>query len=796
MSRKRRSRVHPDWKALADRIQVIHRIETGGAGEDDSHVTSTAFSPDGRYLATATRLGSVKLWDLVTGTEVTRFYPDEDVGARAHTVTFSPDGMWLGVGGSYAGLWNWPTGDRLRTLPEAARLVYSFTFSHDSVWAAAIVGIPEQVLVWDVTSGTVVSSLRAEGANCIAFAPHTRGLIVPRLGGLSWYDPVSGRDTRLFETSPEPHPIHLAFRPDGERLAVTWPRLQSHPNVRVFDVRTGSVIWGQRLNDAINSAVWSPDGRILASRCSSTVGLKLWDARSRSCIYERVQANDDYIVTKVLSFSPDGRHLVACAPNSTSTVEILDITPLTTQLGVERPPTTSSPSLLAASEIMRRHLMTCTLCHTTGPTPARPAYWLRAAATVGAFMPLWLAQDLGNVLTQAGIAVRRPAYLPEDIDTGPYAAFLSRIARSPLSREISGWAMSDSMIGVVLARLLQGVVFPADYQFQHATVDVARELAGALAHADTARLWKHGDPADRPVWHQLLPSAGLARIESNLRRLGIDELRFLHRYGPRFAGAPAPRDLLDLFSLLELPSPARQSLSQVLRLLPSVSQSVSGGEQTHAIGGYEGLTRIGGLDSLVPTELAYPRDLFVYRVMNREALYYGREGGQEPRRELVYIVTQIGIELAGDADLLARTLTLAIAQTMLRRGYEVQQSFVGQNWTPPEGMNRPRDVQRLLHHRDEGTVNPRDALEAVSRQIKAWGERYRRIQVFWVLGDHWDADDRPQHLPLYRRLRQQAPQHVWFIRINGNHTTSRPEPVTFHEFQHAHVVDSRILWPA
>jgi formylglycine-generating enzyme required for sulfatase activity len=416
---------------------------------------------------------------------------------------------------------------------------------------------------------------------------------------------------------------------------------------------------------------------------------------------------------------------------------------------------------------MEAHLRTLALCHTAPTTVSRPAYWLRGAGAVGARLPLCLAWDLGALLTRPDLRIARPEHLPADVETGGYEDFLTRLAARPLVREVSTWDLSDGVMGVLLARLVEDVEVPATYALPpepHAHT-FARRLAVELDRADAARIWRETNPAERPELRRLLPPEALASVETNLRGLDADEVRFLHRYGPRFAGAPDPRELLDLFNLLGLPSGARMALSQVLRLLPRVSEVTrTGGAQTYAMGGYAGLTRRGSLDNLVPTELAYPQAMFLHRLLNRQALYYGRETERERRRELVYVVTQTGLGLLGDGDVLARALTLALAQVMARRGYEVQQSFVGSAWTPPRELDKPGQVQRLLYYRDEGWLQTEEMLEAVLGQLRGWGDRYRGMQVLWVVGEHWDADGWEAHEGIYRALRQRAGQQAWFVR--------------------------------
>jgi len=234
----------------------------------------------------------------------------------------------------------------------------------------------------------------------------------------------------------------------------------------------------------------------------------------------------------------------------------------------------------------------------------------------------------------------------------------------------------------------------------------------------------------------------------------------------------------------------------VLRLIPKVSETKRvGGVQTYAMGGYEGITRKGNLDSLVLTELAYPREVFLHRVLNNEALYYGREGERERQRELAYIITQMGLEVKGDGELLARALTLALGQTMQSRGYEVRQSFVGSQWTKPEGLERPVDVHRVLYYQDEGWLHSKEMLESIIRQVRAWGEQYRGMQLFWVVSEHWDADYFNDHEEIYRALKQRAGQQAWFVRIGSiDPDAGAGSPVTGGHFHRYEVVPTELIW--
>jgi hypothetical protein len=249
-----------------------------------------------------------------------------------------------------------------------------------------------------------------------------------------------------------------------------------------------------------------------------------------------------------------------------------------------------------------------------------------------------------------------------------------------------------------------------------------------------------------------------------------------------------------MLALTRLPDAARLALSQTIKLLPRVSQARTvGGVQTYPEGGYEGLARTGSLDSLLPTEVAHDEAMFLHRVLNREALYYGRERPRERRRELAYIVMQVGYGLGGDGQVLARALVLALAQALQHRGYEVLYSLAGARLSEPRSLDSPGEVARLLYHQEPVAADTTGALTGVLERLRAWHQSYRGRQVLWVLSEHFDADDAEDHAPLYQALATQGGQQAWYVRIGATNGSRKP-PVTARYFERWQLVESALLW--
>lgn len=228
-----------------------------------SYLNAVAFTPDGQRILTGSEDGTVRSWDIASGTSRSEPLLSVPNGFGVESMAVSPNGKILVTGDEegYVRAWDLHSGAALKILGRHEGHVDSLCFHPDGT----------RVLSgsWDTTA---------------------------RLWNL---DHTKGSEPRVFEHRSDVYAVAISI--DG-KTAVT-----SSSIAKLWDLGTGAQTGRDMVHSAIIEAVsFSPDGRLVVTGGADSQ-VQLWDAATGRPVGDAIAHNERVYS---LAFSPDGQTLV------------------------------------------------------------------------------------------------------------------------------------------------------------------------------------------------------------------------------------------------------------------------------------------------------------------------------------------------------------------------------------------------------------------------------------------------------------------------------------------------------
>ncbi|MDH3528165.1 MAG: caspase family protein, partial [Acidobacteriota bacterium] len=273
-------------------------------------MSSVAFSPDGKILASGSWDNTVKLWEYASGRELRTFSDHEDI---VWSVAFSPDGKSLASGSKDMSVKvrDLASGNLIANLTGHTLDVWCVAFSPDGQTLASG-SFDKSIRLWDITTGRELRELSGHTnvVRALAFSPDGKTLVSGSQDrSIKTWDVESGRELRSFSGHTD-HVWSIAVSPDGRTIASA----SYDTTIKLWDLRSGVELFTFYGHfDWVTSVAFSPKGNILASG-SHDKTVKLWDLSSGEVMMTFTGHSDGI---NAVSFSPDRKTLVSGSEDQT-----------------------------------------------------------------------------------------------------------------------------------------------------------------------------------------------------------------------------------------------------------------------------------------------------------------------------------------------------------------------------------------------------------------------------------------------------------------------------------------------
>lgn len=300
----------PDGKRLAtssaDETARVWAADDGKqllilSGHKDG-VSSVAWSPDSKRIATGSWDSTCKVWDAATGKELLTLTGSQ---SGLSSVTWSPDGKRLATGGKdkKVRIWSPENGEELLTLDQSDA-IESLAWSPDGR-RLATGSADSKITIWDIDTGKESMTMRSPNreVNSVVWSPDGTRLASDGIA-LAWSVEVWNASTgkRLLALSSPTPVLSVAWSPNGSYLATG----RNDETVRIFGAETGHELLVLRGHTgSVSSVAWSPNSQQVVSGSDDNT-IKVWDIKRSE---EFPSYDPGYSRVRRLAWNPHSKRL-------------------------------------------------------------------------------------------------------------------------------------------------------------------------------------------------------------------------------------------------------------------------------------------------------------------------------------------------------------------------------------------------------------------------------------------------------------------------------------------------------
>ena len=298
--------------ASVDKTAVLwdikRRIPIKSFNRHNQAVSYAGFSPDGSKIITTSMDNIAYLWDIKTGKRLKKLLGHKKGILHA---AFSPDGDYVATagGGGNVRIWSVSDGKLVRVLQGHKKAVFHIAFNGNTILTTSL---DNTARLWNFKSGKLLKTLIGHeyGVYYGAFSPDGSKIVTASMDNTArlWSNTgellhiLKGHTAGIF---------HAAFSPSG--LDVVTSSMDN--TIRLWSVETGQVkqvFSGHK--DWVSQTIFNLDGSKLIS-VSKDKTVRIWDVETGNSL--NVLAGHNKFISQVV-LSPDGKHIATASMDHTA----------------------------------------------------------------------------------------------------------------------------------------------------------------------------------------------------------------------------------------------------------------------------------------------------------------------------------------------------------------------------------------------------------------------------------------------------------------------------------------------